>query len=170
MLRWYLVHTKHSREALARDNLERQGFDVYYPRLAQRAPWRGRLRQQITALFPRYLFLHLNEGHQSLRPVHSTTGVATVVRFGFKYSVVPEQVIRELKGRADPDTGLHQLSRAPTLTYGARVRVCVGTFEGLEGIFERPAGTDRVIVLLRLLGQDTTVHVPAQYVLPSPAC
>jgi transcriptional antiterminator RfaH len=167
MLRWYLVHTKPSREALAQVNLERQGFDVYYPRLAQRAPWRGRLRQQITALFPRYLFLQLDEGRQSLRPVHSTLGVATVVRFGFKYSVVPEKVIRELKGRADADTGLHQLSRAPTLACGARVRVCVGAFEGLEGIFERPTGADRVIVLLRLLGHDTAVHVPAQYVLPS---
>ena len=29
MLRWYLIHTKPSGEALAERNLDRQGYDVY---------------------------------------------------------------------------------------------------------------------------------------------
>ena len=167
MLRWYLIHTKPSREALAQDNLERQGFEVYYPRLKQWVQWRKQPTERVTALFPRYLFLHLDEGRQSLRPVHSTIGVATVVRFGFKYTVVPEPVIRELQQRANPDTGLHQLTSASMLARGAKVRFSAGAFDGLEGIFQRPAGADRVVVLLSLLGRDTAVHVPAQYVQPS---
>ena len=167
MLRWYLIHTKPSREALAQDNLERQDFEVYYPRLKQWVQWRKQPTERVTALFPRYLFLHLDEGRQSLRPVHSTIGVATVVRFGFKYTVVPESVIRELQQRANPDTGLHQLASASMLARGAKVRFSAGAFDGLEGIFQRPAGADRVVVLLSLLGQDTAVHVPAQYVQPS---
>src|ERR1700680_4256332 len=104
MLRWYLVHTKPSREALAQDNLARQGFEVYYPRLRHCVQRRQQANERVTALFPRYLFLHLDEGRQSLRPVHSTIGVAAVVRFGFRYTVVPEAVIRELQRRANPDT------------------------------------------------------------------
>jgi len=76
-------------------------------------------------------------------------------------------VIHELQQRANPDTGLHQLTLAPMLTRGAKVRVCAGAFDGLEGLFERPAGADRVVVLLSLLGQDAAVHVPTQYVQPS---
>jgi transcriptional antiterminator RfaH len=167
MLRWYLVHTKPSREALAQDNLERQGFEVYFPRLRQCVQWRKQSKERVTALFPRYLFLQLDEGRQSLRPVHSTIGVATVVRFGFQYTAVPEAVIRQLQLRADPDTGLHQLSSAPMLVCGAKVRVSAGAFDGLEGIFQRPAGADRVVVLLSLLGRDTSVHVPAKYIQPS---
>src|ERR1039458_1759476 len=164
MLRWYLIHTKPSREALAQDNLERQGFEVYYPRLRQWVQWRKQPTERVTALFPRYLFLHLDEGRQSLRPVHSTIGVATVVRFGFQYTVVPEAVIRELQMQANPDTGLHQLTSAPKLARGAKVRVSAGVFHGLEGIFQRSAGADRAVVLLSLLGHDTAVHVPAEYV------
>src|ERR1039457_7007323 len=101
MRRWYLIHTKPSREALAQDNLERQGFEVYYPRLKQRVQWRKQPTERVTARFPRYLFLHLDEGRQPRRPVHSTMGVPTVGRFGLKYTVVPESVIRELQKRAN---------------------------------------------------------------------
>jgi transcriptional antiterminator RfaH len=149
---------------VAQSNLERQGFEVYYPRLKCGETWGDRPAERISALFPRYLFLHLDEGRQSLRPVHSTIGVASVVRFGFQYTVVSEAVIRELRTRADPDTGLHQLTDTPTLARGAVVRVCAGVFDGFEGIFERRSGVDRVIVLLSLLGRDTAVQVPARYV------
>jgi transcriptional antiterminator RfaH len=164
VLRWYLVHTKPSREAVAQNNLERQGFEVYYPRLRHCEGWCKQPAERVTALFPRYLFLHLDEGRQSLRPVHSTIGVASVVRFGSQYTVVPEAVIRELRTRADPDTGLHQLVGTPILARGASVRVCAGVFDGFEGIFERMSGADRVIVLLSLLGGNTAVDVPARYV------
>jgi transcriptional antiterminator RfaH len=164
MLRWYLVHTKPSREALAQENLQRQGFEIYFPRLKQFVRWGGRSRERVTALFPRYLFLHLDEGHQSLRPVHSTLGVSAVVRFGYQYTIVPEAVIRELRGRAEPLSGLHQLADASMLVLGAKVRISAGAFDGLEGIFQHAAGDDRVVVLLNLLGHHTRVHVPARCV------
>src|SRR5665213_3066939 len=166
MLRWYLVHTKPLREALAQENLERQGFEVYFPRLRHCVRWPGQSKQRVTALFPRYLFLQLDEGRQSLQPVHSTLGVATVVRFGFQYAVVPHAVICELRRRANPDTGLHQLTGVPVLVRGAKVRVVAGAFDGLEGVFLRSAGADRVVVLLSLLGQDTTVNVQKEDIHP----
>jgi transcriptional antiterminator RfaH len=167
MLRWYLVHTKPSREAIAQDNLERQGFEVYFPRLKHIVRWGRRTTERVSALFPRYLFLRLDEGRQSLRPVHSTLGVASVVRFGLQYTSVPEAVIAELQLRADPESGLHRLSNAAVLVHGTKVRISAGAFDGLEGVFQRPAGADRVVVLLNLLGQDTAVHVPALCVQPA---
>src|SRR5580700_3557068 len=164
VLRWYLVRTKPSREAVAQTNLERQGFEVYCPRLTESSG--NLLTERVTALFPGYLFLQLAEGSQSLRPVQSTIGVANVVRFGLQYTVVPEAVIRGLRMRADPVTGMHRLTGPPMLTVGASVRVCAGAFEGFEGIFQRPSGVDRVVVLLRLLGHDAAVRVPARYVHP----
>src|SRR3569833_4086507 len=120
MLRWYLIHTKVSGEMSAQQNLERQGYEVYLPRLVQSARFAGRWRERVTPLFPRYLFLGLDDGRQSLRPVHSTIGVAAVVRFGFQYTVVADLVLQELRNREDPETGLHRLSRAP-LSPGAAV-------------------------------------------------
>lgn len=160
MLRWYLIHTKPSGEPLAESNLSRQGYEVYLPRLAQAVRRGGEWRDRIAALFPRYMFLRLNEGTQALNPVRSTVGVTGIVRFGSRFTTVPDQVVATLRARADPDTGLHRLSRRGQPAPGASVRIGGGLFDGLEGVFEREAGSDRVIVLLKLLGQDVSVCVP----------
>ena len=169
MLRWYLIHTKVLAEATARANLERQGYEVHFPCLLQTTR-RGESRsEQLTALFPRYLFLHLDEGHQTLKPVHSTTVVSNVVRFGSRYAIVPDEVITGLHDREDPETGLHYMQRAKPLTRGAQVRVTAGPLEGLEAIYERDAGSDRVLILMKLLGQEVGVRVPAAVISPSAA-
>ena len=66
-------------------------------------------------------------------------------------------------------SGLHRLAAEEPLTAGTRVRIGAGAFEGLDGIFERHEGPDRVLVLLQLLGQDASVRVPTQFVWPQRA-
>ena len=166
MLRWYVIHTKPSAETVAQVNLERQGYEVYLPRLLQSCLWRQRRRERIVPLFPRYLFLRLREGCQPLGPVRSSVGVSGIVRFGCRYAVVADEVIGGLQARAHPLTGLHRLSSPLPLAPGAAVRVTAGPFDGLEGIFQRADGAERVVVLLKLLGQDTPVRVPADWILP----
>jgi len=161
VLRWYVIHTKPSAEGIARANLERQGYEIYLPRLVQSFLLRGQRRERIVPLFPRYLFLQLREGAQSLGPARSSVGVSGVVRFGCHYAIVPEETIRRLQARADPLTALHHLARPAPLVTGTPVRIVSGPFDGLEGIFQREDGAERVIVLLNLLGRDTPVHVPA---------
>jgi transcriptional antiterminator RfaH len=168
MLRWYLIQTRPSAESIAKSNLERQGYEVYFPRLVRPMRRRSRWADTIVALFPRYLFLRLSEGLQSLGPVRSTQGVANAVRFGSAYAVVPDQVISDLVAREDPTSRLHRLNRGP-LVPGARVKIAVGPFDGLDGVFSRIAGPDRVIVLLSFLGRDTAVCVPSGSVLPAVA-
>jgi transcriptional antiterminator RfaH len=165
MHRWYLVRTKPNGEGSARLNLERQGYEVYSPRLSQLLPFRGRWRDRIVPLFPGYLFMGLDEGRQALSPAQSTPGVAAVVRFGASYAIVPDEVVRELRARANPETGLHRLCLPARLAPGAPVRIVAGPFLGLEGVFQREAGADRAIVLLSVLGQSASVGVPAANVV-----
>jgi transcriptional antiterminator RfaH len=167
MLRWYVIHTKWASETIAESNLQRQGYEVYLPRLVQKARRRGRMQERIGALFPRYLFLQLDEGSQMLGPVRSTRGVNSVVRFGSCYATVPEQLIRALKARAESDTGLHRLPPPALPARGATVKISAGPFDGLEGVFECESGEDRAVVLLNLLGQNTRVQVPIDFILPN---
>jgi transcriptional antiterminator RfaH len=169
VLRWYLIQTKPSGESVAELNLLRQGYELYFPRAIKPGRRRGQLCEHVVALFPRYLFLRLDEGRQPLTPVSSTTGVAGVVRFGFSYAIVPDSVIRDLRAREDVATGLHRVGRSFTLVPGMSVQVRMGPFDGLEGVFERQAGADRVVVLLKLLGQTARVQVPMDSVAPSSA-
>ena len=121
MLRWYLVHTKPLSEAIAQTNLERQGYEVYYPRLEQTVRRKNGWRMTIEALFPRYVFLRIDSDRQTLSPVRSTLGVATVVRFGAEFAVVPDRVVCDLRSRADPESGLHRLNGAMKFVRGSAV-------------------------------------------------
>ena len=154
------------RELVAEANLRRQGYHVYYPRLLRPTRVRGRWLDRVTSLFPRYLFLRLCVGNQAIGPVRSTVGVASIVRFGDDYTVVPDAIVDNLRMRADPDTGLHHLRGHSSFEPGSNVRIVAGVFDGLEGVFQRESGDERVVLLLGLLGRDTLVQVPAAFVLP----
>jgi transcriptional antiterminator RfaH len=160
MASWYLIRTKPAREALAQSNLARQGYRVYFPQLVGATAGCG------SALFPRYLFIHVDVRTQDIGPVRSTVGVANIVRFSCEYAVVPDSVIEELRRRADPKTGIHHLSVTARIAPGSPVRILGGVFASLEGVFQRESGDERVIVLLSVLGQRTPVKVPAEFVLP----
>jgi transcriptional antiterminator RfaH len=167
LARWFLVLTKPAGETTAQTNLERQGYRVYYPRLRRPSFRRGRWIDRIVGLFPRYLFVQLDTARQSLAPLHSTFGVASIVRFGSKTAVVPDRIVDALIGQADPETGLHRLHQDRQLRPGSAVSIVAGAFEGLDGIFQREAGEERVVILLKLLGTGTPVCVPSRFVVPA---
>ena len=167
LLRWFLVLSKPAGERIAKINLERQGYRVYYPRLEHPALLRGRWVERIVALFPRYLFVQVDGAHQSLAPVRSTLGVSNIVQFGTEAAAVPTCVVDDLIARADPVSGLHKLDSSRKLRAGARVSVIAGSFLGIDGIFEREAGEDRVVVLLSLLGRQVPVGIPSRFVVPA---
>jgi transcriptional antiterminator RfaH len=158
---WYLVLTKPAAECTAQHNLQRQGYDVYYPRLVRPVLRRSRWVERVVALFPRYLFVRLDAARQSVGPVRSTLGVSGIVHFGAEAARVPEEIVERLRSRADPVSGLHRLQLRRAFDPGASVRVIAGALEGLQGVFEREVGEDRAVILLSLLGRRTPVCVEA---------
>jgi transcription antitermination factor NusG len=101
--------------------------------------------------------------------VRATVGVSNAVRFGTRFAIVPDAVVRDLRARADRDSGLHRLHCQPQLTAGDTVRLMGGAFDGLHGIFEREAGVERVVVLLNVLGHYTHVSVTVKSIRPAMA-
>jgi transcriptional antiterminator RfaH len=166
LTRWHLVLTKPGGELLAKSNLERQEYRVYFPRVRQKLLRRGAWREVISALFPRYMFVQLNSAVQSLAPMRSTLGVANVVRFGAEFTTVPDAIVEDLIGRED-ESGLHRLSSAPLFKAGAAVDVLDGALAGVSGVFEREDGDDRVVVLLNLLGRESRINLPMASIAPS---
>jgi len=161
---WFVVHTKPRQEAVAQDQLLRQGYPVYLPRLSLPRLRRGRWSESVEPLFPRYLFVEVDVGEQALAPVRSTRGVTAVLKFGDQYAQVPPALIEALRGRANP-AGLHVL--APSgLRAGDRLHIIAGPFEGFEAVFECERGVDRARVLLDVLGRSTSVTLPTAFVVP----
>ncbi len=165
MSAWYAVLCKPRREEVAEANLRRQGYRVCLPRLATQRRRNGKWIDAVEPLFPRYLFVAAANERQNLAPVRSTVGVSNIVRFGAEYATVPDQIVQGLIGRADPQTGLHRL-RQPLFVRGAHVGVSGGPLDGLDGVFERYEGEDRVLILLEFLGHETRVRIPIDRVVP----
>jgi transcriptional antiterminator RfaH len=161
--RWYAVCCKPRQEAIAEENLQRQGFHVYLPRIRIRQRRRGQWTDAVEVLFPRYIFMRVNPLLRSTATVRSTRGVVGLVRFGGKPALVPDAVIDALLQREDAATGLHQDSRPP-LSAGEPVKLVDGPFAGMEGVFTQHDGHKRVIVLLELLGKANRVTVSRDWV------
>lgn len=156
MKQWFAVMTKPRAEALGREHLERQGFEVRLPRIR-----RERRGAAIEPLFPRYLFLRADPDREDLARVRSTRGVCGLVRFGATPATVPEPVIDALVARTDAE-GLVRLD-APALRAGAPVRIVDGPLAGLQAVFAAEAARERVELLVRLLGESCRLTVPLRH-------
>lgn len=157
---WYLIYTKPREEAVAKTNLERQGYTVYLP-LAYQHRRRHHRREQIVApLFPRYLFIELTQYLDNWAPIRSTLGVSTLVRFGMEPAVVPDALVNLLKVRVGPE-GVIDLTATAGFKPGSRVRIAEGGMTGYEGIFLASSSHDRVVILLDIVGKQVRVQVDA---------
>ena len=156
---WFAVYTKPRQERIALLNLERQSFECFLP-MAENPYQRrsGKNETRCEPLFPRYLFLHAVPQIQNLAAVRSTHGVVGMVRAGFNLITVSEPIITGLKTRMDPETGLIVLDPIP-LNNGDKVRIFDGPFVGLEGIMKEHRSESRSLLLLKVLGTETTIDV-----------
>jgi len=146
---WYLVYAKPRQESVAQTNLVRQGFETYLPKVHQVVRRQGKRVTVVAPMFPRYLFVHLDD-QTSWSPIRSTLGVVSLVRFGPDAAQVPDKLIAVLRQREDAQ-GVQQLPDTQ-LQPGSRLRITEGLFAGYEGILLAKSGRDRVVLLLEILG------------------
>lgn len=163
--RWFLILTRAQRERETHARLLHEGYGSYFPRLVKRCRRRGKRMRLISPLFPRYLFLRLLVGAQDLHHVKLTRGVLGIVRFGEDYAIVPDGVVARIQARENPQTGLYHWEER-RLRPHMGVRVTGGPFEGIEGVFLRDCGADRVLVLMSVMGVSTPVTVSEEWVEP----
>ncbi len=158
MKRWYLIRTKPRKETVAEENLHRQGWEIYLPRIQQRRRRRGRWSEVIEPLFPCYLFVRLHFGFDNISPIRYTTGVQNFVRFSEKPAVVPDEIIESLRRTEDCNKGLRYLNNLP-FKPGDNVLIDTGPLAGLQAIFLAEKGQDRVVILFDMLGRENRATV-----------
>jgi transcriptional antiterminator RfaH len=162
---WYLVYTKPRQERVARTHLDRQGYETYLPFVRQPRRRRGRRVAEVAPMFPRYLFVHLDERRDNWAPIRSTVGVASLVRFGQQPARVPDDLVAFLHSRED-EHGV-QIVAKDDLSPGSRVRVTDGALMGYEGIFLARSGQERVAVLLEIMGKTARTVLDATLLEPA---
>jgi transcriptional antiterminator RfaH len=154
---WYLVYTKPRQENLAQENLARQGYETYLPRVYQTRRRNGRYVKTVEAFFPRYLFIHLDSETDNWAPIRSTIGVSKLVRFDNIPAVVPDQLIQALQSN-DHEDGIQRLVQK-NLMRGDKVTIIDGPLAGYQGIYQQQNSAERVAVLVDLVGKNTLLNI-----------
>ncbi len=161
---WYCIRARPRHERAAKMALRADtGLDVFCPMLTfERARRSGKVRVT-EAMFPGYLFAKFDYGSH-YRLVRATNGVSTIVSFGGIPSIVPSDVIAELRAAVSEAETVVIPSR---LTVGGEVQLIEGPFRGIRAVITGvlPARA-RVTVLLELLGMEREVEVAETAVLP----
>lgn len=147
---WILVVTQQGKERLAVQNISRQNYEYFLPMIREGVLRGGKKIEVAKPLFPRYLFVKIQQQWSSLT---GTYGVSGVVMDGKNPRYVPERIVDQLKNRQDAD-GFVKLDEEEGLKAGSSVKVVGGLLEGKIGIFQGMSPDERAIVLFSLLGGD----------------
>ena len=162
---WYAVQAKTRQEALAKEHLARQGFEVYLPLVRHARRRSGKWCPVTEPLFPGYLFVQLDVGVQNITPIRSTRGVIGLVRFGGELCRVPLDVIGALmRSQEDRDT---PIDPANVFKPGDLVTIVEGPLAGVNAIFQAKSAEARVLLLFDLLGRANKVVVSSHQVVPA---
>ena len=164
MRQWYVVHCRVNSEQRAEINLQRQDYEVWLPMYHKTRRHARRVESVLRPLFPRYLFVRLDLSSQPWRPILSTFGVHTIIAGGDGPLAIGDDIIAALQARADSD-GVFEIARS-ALKPGDQVRVQGGPMADLEGIFQAELDSDRVLILLKLMGREVRVSVAGGDVEP----
>ena len=157
MKHWYAVYCKPREDERAELHLGLQDFEVFRPKHRVRRKRPGGMATLIESLFPRYLFIHLDDIADNWAPIRSTRGVVGMVRWGDHAPPVPNHVVECLQRNVD-EVGCIP---TPPSDYkpGDRVRILEGPFAGLEGIFYRRRDDERIMLLMEIMKQPQRMTV-----------
>ena len=151
-LHWYPVQTKLKKERTVERRLRDLDLEVFLPWVRLRRRIGSRFQRVLDPLFPGYLFCRLDL-FVAGKAARYAPGVKDFVRFGNRIAEVGDEVIGGIRERC-PD-GVAVFKPRPYRA-GEPVLIREGPLSGIEAVFEREMrGSDRVTVLLELLGRQT---------------
>ena len=158
MNRWYVVHAKPNSEVRAALNLDRQGFEAYLPLYLGQRRHARRTERVAKPLFPRYLFVRLDLDRDPWRAVNGTFGVSHLVAVNGMPAPVPDSVV-EVTRQRENNEGYVRLGFTPFRS-GERLEILEGPMTAHKGLFQHMQDSDRIVLLLNLLGRPVRVTVP----------
>lgn len=156
---WFLIYTKFREELRAKTNLENQGFRVFSPMVSYQANFE-KTNSVIKPLFPRYIFIEINNLEKDITKINSSKGVSHLVIFGNNYSPVPNSVINYLKGKLGTNDILEQKITKQSYLRGDKIIVKKGLLKGKEATFLSKNGNERVRILLNLMSELIIAELP----------
>ncbi|WP_170240852.1 transcription termination/antitermination protein NusG [Rhodoligotrophos appendicifer] len=165
--RWYVASVAVGREAFAGNNLTRQGMLSFCPWRLRSIRHARQLRTERAALFPGYVFVHLNLAQDPWRMVNATPGIRQLIAVGDVPTPIRSGVVETLIASCDSDGIVHFIS---DFALGGRVRMLAGPFADQLGVLERSDKNASIRLLLSMMNRQVSLEIglPAAAKIPAP--
>jgi len=165
---WHLLMTKPREDERAESHLLNQDYELFRPMIRQFKIQGGKQVAVTEPLFPRYLFIRLDDVLGNWSKIRSTRGVAKMVRFTDMPAKVPDSLIEELRSQCIEDNIIDTTKYRPfVFEKGDEIEITDGSFRGLKAIIKAQVAEDRVLLLLNLLGKEQELEISLNQVKSS---
>jgi transcriptional antiterminator RfaH len=158
---WIACSTHVNQEQLAVLHLKRQKYDIYCPMFKKKLSHARRIDHVERPLFPGYVFIHVDPVHDCWRPILSTTGIRTLIRFGEKLGTISDDFIQSLRSREQDG---YIVTSDYMYQVGQRVQINSGPFDGVIATILSMDEKQRLVVLMDLMLRHVRVKIPADQV------
>jgi transcriptional antiterminator RfaH len=129
--------------------------------LLKRRSHARRIEQVRRPLFPGYLFIHVDPLREQWRPILSTIGLRTLIRFGDRFGTITDDFIVNLRQREQD--GVIALPETP-FKVGQQVELGAGPFDGVVATILSVDEKQRLVILMDILQRPVRAKVRADQV------
>ena len=157
MKKWIAIYTKSRHEQIAINELSKKDIESFCPMFKERRQWSDRKKWVHFPLFRSYVFarIHLKENIFVLQ----TIGVNKIVKFQNKISIIPDQVINDIKNIVD---GGYKIQQVDYFIKGDEVSVISGPLKGVNGIIQDLKGDSRLIMKVEAIRQAFSIEISSE--------
>ena len=157
MKKWIAIYTKSRHEQIVVNELSKKDIESFCPMFKERRQWSDRKKWVHFPLFRSYVFarIHLKENIFVLQ----TIGVNKIVKFQNKISIIPDQVINDIKNIVD---GGYKIQQVDYFIKGDEVIVVSGPLKGINGIIQDLKGDSRLIMKVEAIRQAFSIEISSE--------
>jgi len=146
---WLVIQIKPNSYNLALRNLERQGFETFFPKIKITKNKQNKFYDKEVLLFPGYGFVCIDQQNFNWVKINSTYGVSKLLHFNNKPCEVSLDIIIALKNRYE--NNLNPIINEK-LKRGDKIKFNNGPFTELVANIESIDPNNRIYALLNVMG------------------
>ena len=147
--KWFIAQIKPNSYDTATQNLERQGFDTFLPKMNITLRQKNKFIIKNVYVFPGYMFVCFDPHIISWTKINSTYGVSKILAFNKKPSEISSDLILQLKTRYEIHRNPMQKEK---LQKGDSIKFNLGPFADLIAKVESVDENKRIWVILEAMG------------------
>ena len=147
--KWFIAQIKPNSYNSAIQNLERQGFETFLPKMKITQRQENKFLVKNVYVFPGYMFVCFDPHIINWAKINSTYGVSKILTYSNKPAEISSDLILELKNRYEINSNPTQQEK---LQKGDSIKFSMGPFTVLIAKVESVDEKNRIWIILEAMG------------------